>query len=312
MSTSPTLPEFERYAATYVPFPWEITAADEFKPDDVKGKHAVLVSLVRFWKVMQAIRSACPQFRTIVDVGPYPGSMAKVLRHFFPHDFKYWAIGLGLSEEYRGEMQKLGGECFESEVDPAFGGTSEPREWPIRDADCVLLLDVIEHLVDPVFCLDAINRALRMDGILIITTDNLTSFANTYQMLRRGQSPNIHPLRSSMFYRGDWRPHFREYTSGELRFFLEHAGFTVDRHEYFERRQGDYYIGAGGKIAARDRYSGLKGALQHAILSVAPHLRDHHLVVARKTVAFEEAAARRPHPTESIEEWRALRARAGL
>lgn len=311
MTASPTLQQFEQYAATYEPFPWEI-ARDETTPADMRGKHSVLISLVRFWKIVCAVNESCPDFKTIVDVGPYPGVFTKLLRHYFPQNYDYWGVGLGFTPEYLEEMRKLGANCFETELDPAFPNANAATEWPIRDADCALLLDVIEHLVDPIACLDQINRALRPGGVLILTTDNLTSFANTYQMLRRGHSPNIHPLRSSMFYRGPWRPHFREYTADELRFFLEHAGFTVVRHEYFERRQGDYYIGAGGKVVARDRYSGLKGNLQRAILSAAPHLRDHHLVVARKTVASEEVAARRPHPTENLDEWRALRARAGL
>jgi hypothetical protein len=134
-----TLHDFERYAQSYAPFPWENSAEDAFQAADIKGKHSVLVSLVRFWKVVSAIREYCPQFTTIVDVGPYPGTMIKLLRDFFARDFEYWGIGLGLSDDYRSEMEKLGGHCFDTELDPSFPNAAPVFEWPVRNADCVLL-----------------------------------------------------------------------------------------------------------------------------------------------------------------------------
>jgi SAM-dependent methyltransferase len=285
---SPSLETFARYAATYEPFPWENAEEGDFQAADVKGKHAVLVSLVRFWKVMASLKEHCPDFQTIVDVGPYPGSMMKMLKHFFPQHFEYWGVGLGFTAEYRTAMARLGGECFETELDPDFATASDVKPWPIKGANCALLLDVIEHLTNPIPCLDAINRSLRPGGTLIVTTDNLTSFANTYQMLRRGRSPNIHPLRSSLFYQGEWRPHFQEFTREELAFYLDKTGFAVVCHEYFERRQGDYYIDAAGIVGARERYTGLRGAIQRACMRMVSHLKDHQIVVASKVRDFDE------------------------
>lgn len=312
MTATPTLEEFERYAGSYAPFPWEIADANVVQPADVKGKPSVLVSLYRFWKVITVVEKYCPDFKAIVDVGPYPGAMIKLLRNYFRQDFAYWGIGLGLFDDYRKEMANLGGECFETELDPCFPNAAPVREWPIRNADCVLLLDVIEHLVDPIPCLDNINRALRMGGMLILTTDNLTSFANGYQMMRYGHSPNIHPLRSSMFYRGEWRPHFREFSADELAFFLKHAGFSVVDHEYFDRRQGDYYCDADGRVKIRERYRGIKGLVQRMVLRVAPHLKDHQIVVARKIAEFDDAANVRAKPTMSKAEWLRILSDAGL
>ena len=306
-----SLEDFVRYTETYTPFPWEI-ADDGFQAADMKGKHSVLINLVRFWKIVNAVRESVPLFRNVVDVGPFPGAMIKILHHYFSQDFKYWAVGLGLSEGYCRAMEDLGGSCFETELDPEFIEPEPVRTWPMRDVDCVLLLDVIEHLTNPTPCLDAINRALRPGGVLILTTDNLTSFANAYQMARRGHSPNIHPVRSSQFYRGDWRPHFREFSADELRFFLEHSGFSVVRHEYFERKQGDYFLDHGGYVFDRQRYRGIKGLIHKAILRFGSHLMDHQIVVATKTDEGDDVVGRRPAPTKSIAEWMEMRAKFGL
>lgn len=312
MSAMPSLEDFVRHAEGYEPFPWEIGDDDEFQTPDMKGKHSVLVSLVRFWKVIAAVGDACPELRTVIDVGPYPGAMIKLLRHFCGPDFAYWAVGLGLSAEYREAMAVHGGKCFETELDPDFVEAAATNEWPMRGADCVLLLDVIEHLTSPVPCLDNINRALRVGGKLILTTDNLTSFANAYQMIRRGRSPNIHPLRSSQFFRGDWRPHAREFSADELKFYLEYSGFSLVSHEYFERKQGDYFRDADGRIVERGRYRGIKGLVQQAAMAAMPHLKDHHLVVATKSAEFEDIARDRPRPTTSMKEWMKILMQAGV
>jgi SAM-dependent methyltransferase len=312
MSNAVGLEDFIRYAETYTPFPWEISDDDRFQAADIKGKHSVLVNLVRFWKIVNALRETVPSFGTVVDVGPFPGAMIKILRHYFPQDFKYWAVGLGLSESYCRAMEDLGGSCFETELDPEFVEPEPVRTWPMRDVDCVLLLDVIEHLTNPTHCLDAINRAMRAGGVLVLTTDNLTSFANVYQMARRGHSPNIHPVRSSQFYRGEWRPHFREFSADELRFFLEYSGFSVKRHEYFERKQGDYFLDSDGHVLDRHRQRGIKGLIQKAILCVGGHLMDHQIVVATKVAEADDVSVRRPVPTRSKAEWMEMRARLGL
>ena len=112
----------------------------------------------------------------------------------------------------------------------------------IKNFDLCFLLDTIEHLVDPIFCLDQINKSLTTDGYLLITTDNITNFLYIADMLRKGESPNVHPVLSSMIYRGNHRPHHREFSKKELEFILGHCGFKIVKHEYFDRKQGVYFI----------------------------------------------------------------------
>ena len=45
-----------------------------------------------------------------------------------------------------------------------------------------------------------------------------------------------------MFFKGNHRPHNKEDSKGELKFLLNKTGFEIERHEYFDRMQGEFSI----------------------------------------------------------------------
>ena len=69
---------------------------------------------------------------------------------------------------------------------------------------------------------------------MIITTDNITNFLYILDMLRKGKSPNVHPVLSSMTY-SNHHPHHKEYSKDELIFHLKRSGFELVKHDYFDR-----------------------------------------------------------------------------
>jgi SAM-dependent methyltransferase len=312
MKTSTSIESFKKFAEDYVPFPWEID--NETHQKDVKGKHSVLGNLIRYWHVVGYLESISHQSRveSVIDIGSYPGTFIKILKHFLGKNVRYTGVGLGFSDEYKLEMEKLGGTLFETELDPEFVQPKIVKDWPFSDVDCCIFLDVIEHLVNPIDCLDRINKSLRMGGQLIITTDNITALGYIVPMLRRGESPNIPPLRSHLFYRGDWRPHFKELSRSELAFFLEYCGFKLGEHQYFEREQGDYYFNDKGRVYRQSRYKGFKGLIRKILLRYLPHLRDHQILVATKAVELEDQVKKRPVATQDMHEWLKMRERFGL
>ena len=165
-------------------------------------------------------------------------------------------------------------------------------------------------MVDPIFCLDQINNSLIINGYLIITTDNITNFLYIADMLRRGQSPNVHPVLSSMVYRGNARPHHREFSKGELNFMLNRCGFEILEHEYFDRKQGDYFIDEKNKSIKKHKIKkNLKNILFELIKNTGfliPHLRNHHILIAKKIKNIEDVIKERKITT-SREEWFKLR-----
>lgn len=105
----------------------------------------------------------------------------------------------------------------------------ESESWPFEDAsfDVIVGCDVLEHLArDPMLVLQQINRALKPDGLLLLTTPNIAS-AKSVAYVLRGDSPYVF---------GQYIPggsaldrHNREYTPTELERIIRSAGFQTVR-----------------------------------------------------------------------------------
>lgn len=305
------LKNFKDFVINYKPYEWEIDKTDQrwF----AKGKHNLIYSFGRFSKVfnfLHKIKKDLSSSPKIIDVGAYPGHMIKLSKHIFKDLSEYSAVGLGLSDEFVKEVKKENVTCVDTEVDPAFPEPSKISDWNIKDNDLCIFLDTIEHLVDPTYCLDQINKSLKLNGHLLITTDNITNWLYILYMLRKGKSPNVHPISSSKVYRGNWRPHHKEYSKDELIFFLKYSGFELVEHEYFNRKQGEYFIDQENRIIKKHNLKwGLKNIIFEIIKNVGflvPHLRNHHILLARKVKDIHAVKSIRK-TTKDRSEWLRMR-----
>ncbi len=100
---------------------------------------------------------------------------------------------------------------------------------PFADAsfDSVLMLDVIEHLTNPIAAIAEIRRVLRPGGLLAVTTPNANS--------------PIRYLRGRKWFGTADPGHVTLYTSFTLCHLLERAGFTIamNRIEPFTETRAD-------------------------------------------------------------------------
>ena len=233
--------DFKEFIINYKTFEWEINDSD-FR-EYYKGKHNFIIDFIRFYKVslyLEKLKEKDLQNPRLLDVGSFPGNMVMLSKKIFKNIPEYYSIGLDLNTAFIEKMSELKVKCINTEIDPQFPDAKEIVDWNIKNFDLCFLLDTIEHLVDPIFCLDQINNSLKSEGYLLITTDNITNFLYIVDMLRKGKSPNVHPILSSMVYRGNHRPHHREFSKKELEFILERCGFKIIEHEYFDRKKGMY------------------------------------------------------------------------
>ena len=289
--------DYEKFVLDYTPFEWEELDLKKTK----RTKHSFLMGYIRFYKVSvyleKFIKNNNINHPKIIDVGSYPGNMVSLSKKIFDGIPDYHSIGLDLSNKFIEKMSEYGVKCVNTEIDPNFPEPKDIKDWNVKNFDLCYLLDTLEHLVEPTYCLDQINKSLKINGYLIITTDNITNFLYIADMLRKGKGPNIHPGISSMVYRGNHRPHFKEYSKEELFFLLERSGFEVIKHEFFDRKQGDFFIDKKKQVIKKHRTKMKLKNIVHTIIKnsgyLISHLRNHHILIAKKTKNLDEILKKR-------------------
>lgn len=119
-----------------------------------------------------------------------------------------------------------------------------PDELDEDKAGTVLLTEVFEHLFDPPSGLETCRRVLRNDGVIILSTPNLQRLESWVDwLLWRGfdDAPKQWAKRDGA---AGHMGHVRMYTPGQIRVFVERAGFDVVEHSLTA-------FGGGGRPASR-------------------------------------------------------------
>jgi len=103
----------------------------------------------------------------------------------------------------------------------------QQKVWPYKDEefDAVIFCEILEHLnTDPMAVLGEINRILKKDGLLLLTTPNMAS-AKSVNYVLQGNSPYVF----GHFVPGGLPTdrHNREYTATEVEHLLQAAGFEL-------------------------------------------------------------------------------------
>ena len=106
--------------------------------------------------------------------------------------------------------------------------------------DLVLLSEVIEHLVNPDNALKEAHRVLKSNGILIVTTPNLSSWMNRVYLLFGYQPPDAETS-TQVRVGNPWRDgslsgHIRPFTVRALKELLIHYGFSVEVRGFSHER----------------------------------------------------------------------------
>jgi 2-polyprenyl-3-methyl-5-hydroxy-6-metoxy-1,4-benzoquinol methylase len=119
-------------------------------------------------------------------------------------------------------------------------GTVEDIADEPGSADAVVMLDVLEHLADPVAALAGLRRVVTGEGLIALTTINSESL---HARLRRGAWP--------------WyiRPHLHYFTPTTLRKTMERGGFDMIDYRLVPRSFHLSYVAArgGGNLGALGR-----------------------------------------------------------
>jgi SAM-dependent methyltransferase len=105
-----------------------------------------------------------------------------------------------------------------------FNLEADSPPFPEAPFDVVLCCEVIEHMTsDPVQALATLNETLRAGGHLILTTPNAARLGVAVNSLA-----GVHGTHDQYSAYGPYGRHSREYTPGEMKALLRHAGFEIE------------------------------------------------------------------------------------
>ena len=218
--------------------------------------------------------------QTIVDFGPFPGSLLRLLRGIEPtRAARLFGAGLMASPEFVQFMkQDADAEILTVNLDPVgqqfrSKGYEEKVPLPDHSAQLVFALEIIEHLTSPFHLMTEAYRILKSGGHLVITTPNVTRIGNIFKLLI-GRSPNDRLAPPGYDDPNDeWRPHAREYAMHELADMLRHVGFEIALSRFFL-----------GEDTQDCRQTARQGAIDWVKIPfyLIPHLRGSLLILGRK------------------------------
>ncbi len=266
---------------TYQPSRYEVFGEQD--PRFRRPMHHALKCRDRLYRALQTGLPRVPAgSATILDFGPYPGSLLRLLR-LWDWQKRWTLIGAGLmaSREFIDHMKSDGDiSVLEVNLDPLnrqFMAKGYPDKVPLGPGavDLIFALEIIEHLSSPVHLLAEAFRLLRPGGHLVMTTPNVTRIGNVLKLLA-GRSPNDRLAPPGYFNPDDeWQPHVREYSMVEVKELLATAGFVT--------AEGRFFLGEDTQECRRP-------LRQHVLdwaklpFALVPHLRGSLLVVGRKEI----------------------------
>lgn len=173
---------------------------------------------IRFYHTLKLASTVLTSSSIVLDIGSHPASIPTLIRKYIGCSVSCCNLGGGLikviNPDYGDEFHF---NLIERNVE------KEALPYPDASFDLVLCCEVLEHLTcDPMFMLSEINRVLKQDGFLLLTTPNLVC-ARSIRSLLEGWPPTL----TAEYVVGTTDRHNREYTVYEVSYILECAGFKV-------------------------------------------------------------------------------------
>lgn len=274
-----TRQDFRDLLRTYKPSSYEIFGSNDAR-FTIPTHHAMKCRDRLHVALKSGLRRLPSEKQTIVDLGPFPGSLLRLLRSLdYTKSAHLLGAGLMASEDFVRDMQRdAQADILTVNLDPAAGhfqSKGYPEKVPVPDnsIQLVFALEIIEHLMSPFHLLAEAYRILRSGGHMVLTTPNVTRIGNVFKLLI-GRTPNDRLAPPGYDNPDDeWRPHAREYAMHELTEMLRQTGFDIAETRFF---------------LGEDTQECRQSLSQHGIdwvkwpFYVVPHLRGSLLIVGRK------------------------------
>jgi SAM-dependent methyltransferase len=224
-------------------------------------------SLNRWYEILEIVfklrsREAC------LDIGTTAFTL--LLPRFFKH-----AHTLDFTDNMKPRCARAGVEFHRGGITSENGSVIVPV--PDETYDCILFLEVIEHLhLNPIDIIEALRAKLKPGGTLLLSTPNLMSLGNRISMLR---NKKLHHFHYPPFARNEHpqhgHGHDRIYMPAEMNDYFAATGWSHFQIGYHGMAVSDIHPITGVK-------SFFAKLVQQPLKSIFPSLRQLMLIQARK------------------------------
>lgn len=162
-------------------------------------------------EILESVTDLLRGGKKLLDIGCGNGDSIEVIKDKFEKVY-----GCDISETALHKAMQRGIECTCTDLN----GSSR---LPYQDESFnnVILLEVLEHLFNPLNQLKEIYRVLKPVGQLILTTPNVRYFRNLYKLIFEGRFP--HTTTDNFVWGGG---HLHYFTRKDIKLLIKEAGFN--------------------------------------------------------------------------------------
>ena len=166
-----------------------------------------------------------------------------------------------------------------AQIDQSFIDLEKTKlPYPKDYFDLAVFCEVIEHLrSDPAHALSEINRIIKINGNMILSTPNSHSLLSLFQFLK-GNNPSLYPVYSQYL---SHNIHSREYSSQELFEILEKHGFEVISHKTIDVYKNSKKIPHNFQNVIKDIKQDYPQLIQHDLFQ-DKNFGDTHFFLVKK------------------------------
>lgn len=165
----------------------------------------------------------------------YFGRLRSEILPFVPATIKD-VLDIGCATGAFGEaLQRLGAHVVGVEINPKVANIAKSKlsqvhigaiedvisKLPVNSFDCLVMNDVIEHLIDPWATIKKLSSLLRNDGYIVGSIPNVRHHTIIRQILREADWTYVEEGIMD-------RTHLRFFTSSTIRSLFEGAGFKIE------------------------------------------------------------------------------------
>ncbi len=193
--------------------------------EEGESRTYVETHLDRLAKTLSIIPAGGPDDR-ILEMGAYM-QITPALRDPFGYGSVRGCYYGTLGQVDHKRVTSAGGRVFECDIDH-FDAEKDLYPYPSEHFSTVLCCELIEHLrEDPMHLMSEVNRILKPDGHLVLTTPSIVALRGLAAMLE-GYHPGFFHAYIKPSPGGEVEArHNREYTPREIHQLLENSGFAV-------------------------------------------------------------------------------------